>query len=171
MFDFTTKRKQKLRGVDGKEPVYVYADEEDMVSVVSETENPVLRCKYCQQIGHTRKTCIHLTVEHDAENCTVCINRNKRKKKILWKHIRWESVLQGKTVASKMFVRSALIRKNLVVDYLEKDVMQTHLVNCLRDVFDVINEFKGEKAQAWFIKPQKSQMHLGLRHFKMQNLN
>ena len=33
------------------------------------------------------------------------------------------------TVASKMFVRSALIRKNLVVDYLEKDVMQTHLVN------------------------------------------
>ena len=137
-----------------------------MVSVVGKTDEPLLRCKYCQQIGHTRKTCIHLTVEHDAENCTVCINRNKRKKKILWKHIRWESVLQGKTVASKMFVRSALIRKNLVVDYLEKDVMQTHLVNCLRDVFDVINEFKGKKAQAWFIKPPEKSNASGVKAFQ-----
>ena len=81
-----------------------------------------------------------------------------------------ESVLQGKTVASNVCQVGA-DRKNLVVDYLEKDVMQTHLVNCLRDVFDVINEFKGKKAQAGSSNPQKSQMHLVLRHFKMHNLN
>ena len=35
----------------------------------------ILKCKYC--LGpHIRKNCIHLTLEHDADNCMVCQEKN-----------------------------------------------------------------------------------------------
>ena len=92
----------------------------------------ILKCKYC--LGpHIRKNCIHLTLEHDADNCMVCqeknnrfkkknkkkqINVQKEFKKILWKHIDWDSVFKGVITAPKMFMKSALIRKNLIMKYI-----------------------------------------------------
>ena len=77
------KESRSCRGADGKEPVYVYADEEEWCPLLVRQKIPSFGVNIARflAIGHTRKTCLHLTVEHDAENCTVCINRNKRKKK------------------------------------------------------------------------------------------
>ena len=49
------------------------------------------------------------------------INVQKEFKKILWKHIDWDSVFKGNITAPKMFMKSALIRKNLIMKYTSKD--------------------------------------------------
>ena len=107
-----------------------------------------------------------MTVEHDAENCTVCINRNKRKKKKRYcGNIFVESVLQGKTVGSKMFVRSALIRKNLVVDYLEKDVMQNHLWNVCVMFLVLLKNLRGRSTGVVHQTPRKVKC-IGVKAFQ-----
>ena len=35
-------------------------------------------CKYCKQAGHERRTCLHLKVEHDASECEVCQQKQRR---------------------------------------------------------------------------------------------
>ena len=40
--------------------------------------SPILKCKYCLGPSHTRRNCIHLTVEHDSANCEICRKKNKR---------------------------------------------------------------------------------------------
>ena len=135
------------------------ADEETWFPLVRQTNH--LRCKYCNKLGiHERHVYI------DCWWCRKlysCINRNKRKKDIMETYS-LESVLWPKRLSKCLW--SALIRKNLVVDYLEKDVMQTHLVKCLRDVFGVIEKSKGEEVQAWFIKPPEKSNASGVKAFQ-----
>ena len=140
----------------------------------------ILKCKYC--LGpHIRKNCIHLTLEHDADNCMVCqeknnrfkkknkkkqINVQKEFKKILWKHIDWDSVFKGNITAPKMFMKSALIRKNLIMKYTSKDNIKTFTINNLNEIKEIINNNNNNNINAWIIKPPEKSNAVGVKAFK-----
>ena len=52
------KRKQKLRGADGKEPVYVYADEEEWCPLLVRQKIPSFDVNIAKKLGiHERRAC------------------------------------------------------------------------------------------------------------------
>jgi hypothetical protein len=134
----------------------------------------VQKCKYCLMSGHTRKGCMHLTLDHDSSNCSVCKQKNNRfrkrrvetKKKVLWKHINWDSVFQGNETSPKMFMKSAFIRKNLILKYISKDCsIKTFTVSNLEDVQKIVTDHKN-KIESWIIKPPEKSNAVGVRAFQ-----
>lgn len=58
-------------------PAISMAQNQDLRDNKVKQKGPLL-CKYCAGVDHIIKECVHLKLEHDAANCSVCLTKSRR---------------------------------------------------------------------------------------------
>jgi hypothetical protein len=169
-----------------------------VATALDAVDNPVVvHCKYCKQDGHVPSSCPHLTVDHDSEGCTVCQARGRRRqrnspktlpKEHSWQQIDWDSVLASaaegpihneryKVSAARMFMRSALVRKNLLLQCFSGNAHSpvSFVVRTFAGLQKRLNTIKNNPTKslpgptdgsAWVLKPPASSNAHGVVCFK-----
>ena len=70
--------------------------------------------------------------------------------RVVWKDIPWPEVLAGKRVASCYYMRSGLVRKDLLPLYAGDDAPKTHVLSCVDDLKTILKS--SPPAQLWVLK-------------------
>ncbi|OQS06285.1 hypothetical protein THRCLA_01663 [Thraustotheca clavata] len=82
-----------------------------------------------------------------------------------WREIRWNDVFQQKIIADKYFMRSGLIRKDLLVLYAAQWMPETHVVSNYQQLAEITEV---SKHKYWVLKLCDSSNAYGI-HFFCQN--
>ena len=64
-----------------------------------------------------------------------------------WREIQWPLVFSKKLTANRMFVRSAIIRKDLLINYARKHQLETFVVRSIDELEAIVSGERGRTVE------------------------